>query len=190
MNNKKPWTFIFIGNPSRGDDAIGPVLFQQMERWLNQQYASQTKKPNNLLNDIQLIDCFQLEPELCFDIESSTALMIIDACTIDAPYPWIETLVDSNQEACVWTHAMSPSSLLVLFRKIYKSPPPTTYLLHIPGEKFDLGAPLSQSVEKHQPGCLSFLQQCCLATSLQELQVIALNNTIKASQTKQSQKNA
>ncbi len=188
MNNKKhPWTFIFVGNPSRGDDAIGPALFQQMEHWLNQQYASQTNSP---LNDIQLIDCFQLEPELCCDIENSTAFMIIDACTIDAPYPWIEMLADSSQEACVWTHAMSPSSLLVLFRKIYKRPAPTTYLLHIPGEKFDLGAPLSQSVEKYQPGCLSLLQQCCLATSLQDLQEIALNNAIDTSHTHQSHNNA
>ena len=184
-NNKHQWTYIFVGNPSRGDDGIGPVLFQKMERWLHQQYTSQTEKADTSSNDIQLIECFQLEPELCCDIEDSTALMIIDASVIDSPRPWLEILTDSHQDSPqdtpVWTHAISPASLLTLFQKIYKKPPPPTYLLHIPGKQFDLGTSLSKSVEEHQIYCLSFLQQCGLATSPKDLQRIALNNTINIS---------
>ena len=177
-NKKYQWTFVFVGNPSRGDDGIGPALFQKMDIWLDQQRAAQTSV---LTNDIQLIDCFQLEPELCCDIENSTTLIVIDACTIDAANPWIETLSVSSQDTSVWTHAMSPSSLLALFKKVYKKPPPTAYLLHVPGKQFDLGAALSQSTEKHLPNCISILQQCCLATSPQGLQKICLNNTADAS---------
>lgn len=184
-NNKHQWTYIFVGNPSRGDDGIGPALFQQMERWLNQQYTNQTEKTDIISNNIQLIECFQLEPELCCDIENSTALMIIDASIIDSPYPCLEMLADSPQDSPqdspVWTHAISPASLLTLFKKIYKKPPPPTYLLHIPGEQFDLGTSLSKSVEEHQIYCLSFLQQCGLANSPKDLQRIALNNTIDLS---------
>ena len=181
MNNKHRWTYIFVGNPSRGDDGAGPALFLKMERWLDQQYTSQTEKRDNSSNDIQLIECFQLEPELCCDIENSAALMIIDASIIDSPSPCLETLADSSQDTPIWTHAISPASLLTLFKKVYKKPPPPTYLLHIPGGQFELGTSLSKSVEEHLIRCLSFLQQCYLATSPEDLQRIASNNTIDVS---------
>jgi len=175
------YTLVFIGNPSRGDDGIGPALFHEIEPWLNQQRLGQTEDKQIPSNDIQLIECFQLEPELCCDIENSDVVIIIDASTTKAPTPWVETLSDSNAPTSIWTHAISPSSLLTLFKKIHQKSPPRTYLLHIPGKKFGLGAPLSPSVEKHQTYCLCLLQKICLATSPKNLKEIFFDITTSTS---------
>ena len=165
-------TFIFIGNPSRGDDAIGPILFQEMEDWLNQ----------TDIKNRQLINTFQLEPELCCDIENTEVLILVDASTIKADAPWIEKLPDNELPSSqkpgepsplpVWTHSMPPASLLMLFTQIYHKSAPTSYTLHIPGLSFELGAALSPQVSDYKIWCLDFLKKCCQVNSRKELQAL------------------
>ncbi|MBV1873202.1 MAG: hydrogenase maturation protease [Gammaproteobacteria bacterium] len=150
-------SLIFIGNPSRGDDAVGPLLFLEMEEWLQH-----VKMPER---NIQLLNTFQLEPELCCDIKETERLIIIDASIIPANTAWMETLSDEISSSPLWTHAMPPTALLALYENIYHRTAPKTCLLHIPGESFELGDTLSVSVKAHQERCRVFLTALCQATS-------------------------
>jgi len=171
-------TVIFIGNPSRGDDGVGPLLFQEMEDWLNGRKNVESGLDNN---GVQLIDTFQLEPELCCDIENTEALILVDASTAIAPSPWIEKIPHiapvpekepkESAPLPVWTHSMPPVSLLMLFTQLYHKPAPSSYILHIPGQTFELGAALSSQVSDHKAWCLDFLKKCCQTHSSKDLQV-------------------
>ena len=164
-------TFIFVGNPDRGDDAVAPMLYNQLTAWLTT--CSEKKHESYILSDVQykLINCFQLEPELCCDIEHSKMVIIVDASIIDSHQPKIEIIYQKNSNHKVdqaalsnhlWSHSMAPQALLLLFEKVYQTPPPTTYLLHIPGLSFSLGDTLSETANRHKDSCFNFLKQCCL----------------------------
>ena len=67
-----------VGNPSRGDDALGPLLMD----WLAEQ-----ARP-----DVQLVSDFQLQIEHALDLEGHSLALFIDAGTgTPAPFEFRET---------------------------------------------------------------------------------------------------
>lgn len=129
-------TVFACGNPSRGDDALGPELM----RLLGEKYAHQ--------ENIQLIEDFQLQVEHVLDLENCHLALFIDADVSCSP-PFILTRLQADQENSYTTHALHPATVLFVYQQIYGRAPPPAFLLSLRGERFELGEPLSPSAKKN-----------------------------------------
>ena len=67
---RAPIVVFAVGNPSRGDDAIGPELCGRLENWL---------KNAGLAERVELIEDFQLNIEHALDLEGRELALFIDA---------------------------------------------------------------------------------------------------------------
>ncbi|HRH15070.1 MAG TPA: homospermidine synthase, partial [Azonexus sp.] len=65
-----PLVVFAVGNPSRGDDAIGPVICGRLEEWLENE---------KLADRVELIEDFQLNVEHALDLQSRELALFIDA---------------------------------------------------------------------------------------------------------------
>lgn len=129
-------TVFACGNPSRGDDALGPELM----RLLRAKYVHQ--------KNIQLIEDFQLQVEHALDLENCHLALFIDA-DVSCPPPFILTRLQAAQENSYTTHALHPATVLYVYQQICGRAPPPAFLLSLRGEHFELGEPLSQAAKKH-----------------------------------------
>ena len=123
-----PLLIFGYGNPSRGDDALGPELIQRLARY--------PAAPWELLTD------FQPQPEHALDLVGRARVILVDAdVSLAEPYRLAPVIPD--RDASYTTHAMSPGALLWVHAQIGYGPPPPCLLLRIRGYHFALGAPLS-----------------------------------------------
>lgn len=133
-----------IGNPSRGDDALGPLLMAEL--------AGQT------LPGVTLVDDFQLQVEHALDLEGQDLALFIDAGTgTPAPFCFREIFPVTDRFGS--SHALAPEAVLAVHRDISPTPPPPAFVLCICGETFELGAPLSETARTHLAAARRFLGQ-------------------------------
>ena len=122
------------GNPSRGDDALGPALYELLQQ--------------EGLNGVDLLTDFQLQIEHSIDLEGRECVLFVDASTsVTAPFELVR--LQPEQDASYTTHAMSPQALLSVYQQVNGSTPPPAWLLSIRGYEFGLGLPLSTAANKH-----------------------------------------
>ena len=122
------------GNPSRGDDALGPALYELLQQ--------------EGLNGVDLLTDFQLQIEHSIDLEGRKRVLFVDASTsATAPFEFVR--LQPEQDASYTTHAMSPQALLSVYQQVNGSAPPPAWLLSIRGYEFGLGLPLSTAANKH-----------------------------------------
>jgi hydrogenase maturation protease len=139
-----PSTLIIgIGNPSRGDDALGPMLIERLE-------ALQ-------IPDVELLTDFQLQVEFALDLQGRQQVIFIDASLNAAP-PFEFTPVAAEEDSSYTSHALSPGAVLHAYRKLFGEPPPS-YVLAIRGEAFELGEGLSEVATANLEAALEWLCQ-------------------------------
>lgn len=129
------------GNPSRGDDALGPRFADAVRAWA--------------LPDIEVLDDFQLQPEHALDLAGRTRVLLVDASR-SAAAPFEVQALRPARDASFTTHALSPAALLQAFRDVHGHEPPPCTLLAIRGEGFELGAPLGAAAEGHLRAALAW----------------------------------
>ncbi|MFN3593308.1 MAG: hydrogenase maturation protease [Thiobacillaceae bacterium] len=117
-----------IGNPSRGDDALGPLLLEHL----------QAKR----LADVELLTDFQLQVEHSLDLIGRQAVVFVDAAA-SGPAPFVFLPIGPRQDASHTSHALSPQALLHTYGRLYGAPP-AAHVLAIRGYDFSLGAGLSE----------------------------------------------
>ena len=135
------------GNPSRGDDALGPMLIEKLSN-LHLQNAS----------TIEFLTDFQLQIEHALDLADRTQVLFVDAsqnCTA----PFEVTTLQPTRDASYTTHAMSPESVMQVFRDLQGIEPPTCLMLAIRGEQFELGSLLSENAESNLAQALEWCQR-------------------------------
>ena len=117
------------GNPSRGDDALGPIMLEQMSHH----------------PDVDLLTDFQLQVEHSLDMIDRELIIFIDAsvsCT--APFQFHQLdCNDSLSTPGYTTHALAPTELIQAYKAVHHHDTPPTFLLTIRGQQFELGTPLS-----------------------------------------------
>jgi hydrogenase maturation protease len=123
-----PVLVIGIGNPSRGDDAIGPRVIERLETLG--------------LPDTELLTDFQLQIEHALDLIGRREVVFIDAAAA-GPEPFSFAPVSAAADAGALTHALSPAAVLEAFQRISAAPLPAAFVLAVRGYGFELGAPLS-----------------------------------------------
>lgn len=132
------------GNPSRGDDALGPALVEAVEA-MN-------------LPGVECLTDFQLQMDNCLDLKGRERVLFVDASRIaEAPFS-VESIV-ARKDASFSSHAMTAQSVLQVFQDIEGCPPPPSQLLGIRGEIWGLGDPMSASAQDNLVAALDWVRR-------------------------------
>lgn len=134
------------GNPSRGDDALGPRLIERLET-LQHPLAGV---------GLELLTDFQLQIEHALDLEDRNLVVFADAAA-GGPEPFGFGPVTPEPALSVSTHALSPGALLGVFRRVLGHREPACYVLGIRGYRFDLGSEPSPQALANLDAALTFL---------------------------------
>lgn len=137
------------GNPSRGDDALGPLLLDRIA-------ALAASHPGR--SAPELITDFQLQVEHASDLEEADLALFIDA-GVSCPPPWRLERLRALQDVGYTTHALSPSAVLAVFRQVYGKEPPPSFLLTVRGERFELGEGLSTAATVHLESAAGLMER-------------------------------
>ncbi|HYQ70796.1 MAG TPA: hydrogenase maturation protease [Gammaproteobacteria bacterium] len=120
------------GNPSRGDDALGPALLELL--------AAQQAQGG--FPGVELLTDFQLQVEHALDLQGRERVLFVDA-SVSAAAPCELRPLQPEQDTSYTTHAMSPAAVLAVYEQINDGPPPPAFMLSIRGYEFELGNPLT-----------------------------------------------
>ena len=150
---------IAIGNESRGDDALGPLLLRKLDSWLRQ-----SGKEEAFIEQVELIEEFQLQIEHAMDMKDRQRVLFIDA-GMDTPCPFHFYRLQAADQAVLYSHALTPAALLKVYTQFYQEPPPAAFVLCLKGETFTLGEPLSAHACVNLAKALVFAKQQLLASA-------------------------
>ncbi len=128
------------GNPSRGDDALGPLFVERIE-------AMQ-------LPDVECLTDFQLQVEHALDLRDRQRVLFVDA-SVDTKAIAINR-IEANRDTTFTTHAISPQSVMQTYADIEKTAPPPCWLLAIGGRSFELGEALSADAAANLEAALAW----------------------------------
>jgi hydrogenase maturation protease len=119
-----PILIFAVGNESRGDDALAPLLLRRLQA----EGAGQA----------ECIEDYQLQVEHVTDLAGRSAVLFIDA-DMSCAAPFHFSRIDAAHDNSYTSHAMSPTALLHAYRQVYGTDAPPCYLLRIRGYGFELG---------------------------------------------------
>ncbi len=142
-----PVVVFCIGNPSRGDDALGPHIHGQLGNWL---------KTAGLDASVELIEDFQLQIEHALDLAGRQLAIFVDA-GVGIPAPVVFRPLVASTVASHSTHALPPESVLQVALQM-GVPLPPAYVLCVRGESFALGESLSPAARSSAAAALGLLQ--------------------------------
>ncbi len=123
-----PILIIAIGNESRGDDALAPLLVRRL----------QTGIPEY----VELIEDFQLQIEHVTDLIERSAVLFLDA-DVSCIAPFHFSKITGAHDNSYTSHAMTPFALMHTYYHVYGTDAPPCFLLRIRGYSFELGAGLN-----------------------------------------------
>jgi hydrogenase maturation protease len=146
---RAPTLIIGYGNPSRGDDGLGPAANDAIERLM-------TDHP--MWGEIEIVTDFQLQVEFVTDLADRQRIVFIDAVASGAE-PFAFGPLEAKQDASITTHSLSPASLLTVYRNFHGDDAPPCFLLGIRGYDFDLGVPLSAQAQHNLDAAVAMLEQ-------------------------------
>ena len=127
------------GNPSRGDDALGPLFVEHFT-------ALAARHPE--WGELDFLTAFQLQVEHALDLQGRRRVLFVDA-SLDAAPPFTLARIEASRDASFTTHAMSPQAVLKVYADIDDGEPPPCWLLAIRAESCELGEGLSESAQGH-----------------------------------------
>ncbi len=132
------------GNISRGDDGVGPLLLQRLERagW----------------EGALLIEDFQLQLEHALDLKGADIALFLDAGK-DTEAPFFFREIFPRQGLTHTSHALPPESVLAVAQKVLEQEPPPSFLLCVRGDSFGLGDDLSEICAARLELAWAFLQR-------------------------------
>ncbi|MCL4745492.1 MAG: hydrogenase maturation protease [Burkholderiaceae bacterium] len=124
-----------VGNPSRGDDALAPVLLERLAVVVDPA-------------EVELLTDFQLQVEHALDLAGRRAVLFVDAtlpglvrgATLEALQPDLRVPPAS--------HALRPQAVLRVALDL-QAQLPSAWLLAIEGRRFELGEGLSEAASQH-----------------------------------------
>jgi hydrogenase maturation protease len=137
-----PRLIIGIGNPSRGDDAIGPRAIKRLEALA--------------LPGTDLLTDFQLQVEHALDLLGRREVVFIDAAASGAA-PFSFEPATPAADASATSHALSPAAVLQAFLRVTEEPLPAAFVLAVRGYDFELGAPVSAAASRNLDAALEML---------------------------------
>lgn len=144
------------GNPSRGDDALGPMILERI-----------SKRDN-----VELLTDFQLQVEHSLDMMGRKLILFIDASiTCSTPFEFHQLETDAPKSSPSYTtHELTPNELLKAYLDVHHEAAPSSYLLSIHGEQFELGASLSSGAQQNLQLATQWVEKLLEHPSISEWQ--------------------
>ena len=147
-------TLIFgWGNPSRGDDSLGPLFVE---------HFATLAAHHPEWGEVECLTDFQLQVEHALDLQGRRRVLFVDA-SLDAPAPCSLARIEAARDASFTTHAMSPQAVLRVFADIEDGEAPPCWLLAIRGERFELGEGLSEAARQSLQAALQLAADWVIA---------------------------
>lgn len=132
-----PLLVLAWGNPSRGDDALGPLL---AERLIDHAQTA------GLSSRVEVLTDFQLQVEHALDLVGRERVLFVDAA-LDLAEPFTVRSLQAARGGGIGSHALAPEAVLQVFQDLHHQPPPPATLLAIRASAFELGtAPGAQAL--------------------------------------------
>jgi len=153
------------GNPARGDDGLGPTMFELLEK---------NKHECDELDNVDLLTDFQLQIEHAVDLDQRECALFIDA-SVSAAAPYEFNQIQAQRDNSYTTHAMSPVAVLDVYQQINQCEPPPSYMLTIRGYEFGLGQPLTEQAKHNLRQGYEFINKL-LATDIEQWPNIRVND--------------
>lgn len=144
-----PVLIFAIGNESRGDDALAPLLARNISNYMIY---------NSILENIEILEDFQLQIEHAMDMKDRRLVLFIDA-GMDTPAPYSFYRTQASNEPVLYSHALAPEALLKVYAQFYGETAPDAFVLCIRGEAFELGEALSPVATENLASALQFVKQ-------------------------------
>jgi len=135
------------GNPSRGDDALGPEFLRLAEGIIP---AAGHR--------VEFVTDFQLQPEHATDLLGRDLVLFVDA-SATAAAPFTFGAVTPARDHTFTSHSMSPAALLAAHAAAFAEPAPPAFVLAIRGERFELGEALGASARENLRQALAFYRR-------------------------------
>lgn len=129
------------GNPSRGDDALGPLFVERVEAMK--------------LAHVECLTDFQLQVEHALDLRGRRAVLFVDAA-VDAAAPFAVETIQPLPGAGFTSHALSPRAVMQVYVDLHGEAPPPCRLLAIRGTRFELGEGLSAGAAANLDAALAW----------------------------------
>jgi len=140
-----PFLVFAIGNESRGDDALAPLLVRQLQS-------------EDVTAQVEFIEDFQLQVEHVTDLIGRTSVLFIDA-DISCAAPFHLSEITAAQDNSYTSHAMTPFALLHTYRQVYETDAPSSFLLRIRGYGFELGDSLSNEASANLARAIAIVRE-------------------------------
>lgn len=134
-----PVLVLAIGNPGRGDDALGPLAASRIEAMR--------------LAGVEVLTDFQLQVEHALDLLGRELVLFIDAAASGAAFELRRIAAASASSHS--THSLAPAAVLDAYVRLTGAQPPPAYVLAIRGCAFELGAPLSPQARANLDAALA-----------------------------------
>lgn len=152
-----PGLIFGYGNPSRGDDALGPMFVERLRAG-----GGERSPWDEVGRGVELLTDFQLQPEHALDLRGRRRVLFVDASpTCAEPYELLP--LAPAPEASVFTHALAPGALLAVFERIEGAAPPPSWMLGIRAYSFELGDPPSERALENLEAAIRWAQDWLVA---------------------------
>jgi hydrogenase maturation protease len=153
-----------VGNRSRGDDALGPLLLERLRDWI---YA------HGLGREFELFEEYQLQLENALDLENRRLALFIDASREASSPVEFGAIGARDARAGHSTHALHPGTVLSVYLRVTGEAPPPAFFLGVRGTDFELGNPLSEAARAAMEDAWSILQELVRCPRHAEWQTMA-----------------
>jgi hydrogenase maturation protease len=144
-----PVLIFAVGNESRGDDALAPLLLRELDAWL---------AANGHSDQVELLEDFQLQVEHAMDMQGRRLVLFVDA-GMDTPAPFLFSRLQANETPVLYSHALEPAALMNVYRQFYGEMPPVAFVLCICGQRFELGEGLSPKAVERMAQAFEFCKK-------------------------------
>ena len=133
-----PLLVLAVGNPSRGDDALGPLLLERLQA-----------DGLDAGGQVELLCDFQLQVEHTLDLQGRSAVLLVDAARPGVVQgAQLSSLQPCPERPAPASHALDARTLLGLTLALQGTAPPA-WMLAIEGAAFGLGEGLSLQAQQH-----------------------------------------
>lgn len=149
-----PILIFAIGNESRGDDALAPLLLRSLEG------SAETA------GRVELIEDYQLQVEHVTDLLDRSAVLFVDA-DLSCAEPFHFSGIAAEKDSSYTSHVMTPFALLHVYRQVYGADAPPAFLLRLRGYDFELGKPLSDKAAANLELAAKLVRELCTEPGLQ-----------------------
>jgi len=136
-----------VGNESRGDDALAPLLVRGLE-------AAEAA------GRVELIEDYQLQVEHITDLFDRSAVLFVDA-DMSCIEPFHFSEIAAAKDSSYTSHVMTPFALLHTYRQVYGMDAPPAFLLRMRGYDFELGNPLSKKAAANLEAAMGMARELC-----------------------------